>query len=430
MRIGHHIRTALARARAFLCNRDANVAMIFEIAIIPVTIAAGAGLVLTRAMIVKTSLSEALDAAALAVGGTSGLSQSQMQTVAQNYFNANYKADTSYGTPAAVSLTPNGQSVTVTSSVPMPTTLMGLAGIHTVTVSSASTVVWGQTKLWVGLVLDNTGSMCQTDTNPNANAVRAPAGVGHQDRVAARPRRTTLLTMLQNAAANPGDVQVAIVPFVQDVNVGSQQCRLELDRLERLGSRERPHGDISSIHRAQSTVVDLLSTHGTTGRPNGRRTLHDSLQPDVAVVAPATTAPGPRGGNISTAATPASTCISTWTTTVDYGNTTTKQTCTQKGRHDHLPTIKAAIPRPHMVDLEHFWHARPGLHRRQTGHQHVEPVLQSLGVHHAIDLHGCDATMANDDHQHLRSRPAMCHTDWVVNSLRAGHIMDEPTTTR
>jgi len=54
MRIGHHIRTALGRALAFFSNRDANVAMMFGLSLIPVTIAAGAGLDLTRAMIVKT----------------------------------------------------------------------------------------------------------------------------------------------------------------------------------------------------------------------------------------------------------------------------------------------------------------------------------------------------------------------------------------
>src|ERR1700750_1503100 len=107
MRIAEHFRTALKRAQAFLSNRDANVAMMFAISLTPVTIAAGAGLDLTRAMIVKSNLTEALDAAALAVGGSSGLTQDQMQTIAQNYFNANYKADAAYGSPAGVTVTVN-----------------------------------------------------------------------------------------------------------------------------------------------------------------------------------------------------------------------------------------------------------------------------------------------------------------------------------
>jgi len=197
------------RVRGFLCNRDANVAMIFAISLVPVIVAAGAGLDLARSMIVKSALSEALDAAALSVGATPGLTQAQMQTQAQNYFNANYKIDSSYGTPATLTVTPSGQSVTVSTSVPMPTTLMKVAGINTVNVASSSTVVWGQTKLWVSLVLDNTGSMTQTDSTGTS---KISALITATDQ---------LLTMLQNASTTAGDVQAAIIPFSKTVNVGT-----------------------------------------------------------------------------------------------------------------------------------------------------------------------------------------------------------------
>jgi Flp pilus assembly protein TadG len=217
MRIRHHIRTALERVRAFLGNRDANVAMMFGISLIPMVIAAGAGLDLTRAMIVKSNLSEALDATALAVASPS-VADADVQTAAQAYFNANYKLDASYGSLPTVHATRSGQTVNVTASVPMPTTLMNVAGIHSVNVNSSTTVVWGQTKLWVSLVLDNTGSMCQSDTNPGANAPCNPPASG--TKIASLQAAThNLLTMLQNASANAGDVKVTIVPFVKDVNV-------------------------------------------------------------------------------------------------------------------------------------------------------------------------------------------------------------------
>jgi Flp pilus assembly protein TadG len=203
------IRDARSRARLFLCDRRANVAMIFAISLIPCVVAAGAGLDLARSMIVKSALSEALDAAALAVAATPGQSQSQMQTQAQNYFNANYKVDSSYGTPTAVAVSQSGQQVTVSTSVPMPTTLMNVVGIHSVAVASSSTVVWGQTKLWVSLVLDNTGSMTQTD-NTGTSKISALQTATHQ-----------LLTMLQNASPTAGDVRAAIIPFSKTVNVGT-----------------------------------------------------------------------------------------------------------------------------------------------------------------------------------------------------------------
>ncbi|MEI9885296.1 MAG: TadE/TadG family type IV pilus assembly protein [Rhizomicrobium sp.] len=199
----------MKRLGAFLRNRDANVAMMFAISLIPVTIAAGAGLDLTRAMIVKSNLTEALDAAALSVAATSGLTPAQMTVQAQNYFNANYKADANYGTPVSVTVTPGTQQVTVSTSVPMPTTLMGVAGIHTVNVTASSTVVWGQNKLWVSLVLDNTGSMTQAD------------GTGTTKMSALKTATHQLLTLLQNASATAGDVRVALIPFSKDVNVGT-----------------------------------------------------------------------------------------------------------------------------------------------------------------------------------------------------------------
>ena len=106
-------RAALACAARFARAKRGNVAMIYALSLIPITVAAGAGLDMGRAMVVRARLAEALDAAGLAVGATSGLSNAQMQTLAQQYFNANYTADTSFGTPASVSLSQGENHVTV-----------------------------------------------------------------------------------------------------------------------------------------------------------------------------------------------------------------------------------------------------------------------------------------------------------------------------
>ena len=215
MLLGLKWRALRAKARGFLRSRRANVSMIFALSLIPITIAAGAGLDLGRAMIVRTRLAEALDAAGLAVGATTGLSQTQMQVLAQQYFNANYTAGSSFGTPAALTVTPgtdangNTTSVSLSTSVQMPTTLMNVVGIKTVNVGYTSLVSWGQTKLWVSLVLDNTGSMTQTDST------------GTSKISAEKTAATNLISTLQGVAANPGDVEVALIPFSKDVNVGS-----------------------------------------------------------------------------------------------------------------------------------------------------------------------------------------------------------------
>ena len=200
-----------AKMRSFLRSARGNVAMMFAIALIPLMIGAAAGLDFARGMLVRQQMTEALDAAALAVGSSTGLTQTSAQTLAQQYFNANFTVDTSaYGVPT-VAIPSGGYnstgSVQLTATDNMPTVLMKLAGITSLPISTTSTVVWGQTKLWVSLVLDNTGSMTQTDST-GTSKISALQTASHQ-----------LLTILQNAASNAGDVQVSIVPFAKLVKV-------------------------------------------------------------------------------------------------------------------------------------------------------------------------------------------------------------------
>jgi len=195
--------------RRFAAARRGNVAVLYALALVPVTIAAGGGLDYARSVIVKSSMSEALDAAALAVAQSKGLTTAQMQTLAQQYFNANYNQNSDFGTPVAVTVSKSGQVVTVATSCAMPTTMLRVAGVSSWTITATSSVTYGQTKLWVSLVLDNTGSMSDSDRS------------GLSKMAALKTASHSLLTLLQGAGTNAGDVQVAIVPFEKDVNVGT-----------------------------------------------------------------------------------------------------------------------------------------------------------------------------------------------------------------
>src|ERR1700744_601680 len=146
--------------RAFARASGANVAMMFGLSLIPIAIAAGAGLDYAQAMMVRSQMIDALDAAALAVGGQPNITQTAANALAQSVFDANYKG------PGKPTITPTiqGQSVSVTASADVATSVLGVVGKPIITVGASSTVVWGQTKLWVSLVLDNTGSMTQTDS--------------------------------------------------------------------------------------------------------------------------------------------------------------------------------------------------------------------------------------------------------------------------
>lgn len=217
--MGRRLKLFAARVRAFRHASGGNVAMMFALALIPLMIGAGAGLDFARGMLVRQQMTAALDAAALAVGSSSGLDHDSAQALAQRYFNANFTADTAaYGTPT-VNIPTGGYnsagSVQITATNTMPTVLMKLVGINSLTVGTSSTVVWGQTKLWVALVLDNSGSMSQGDTNGSKIAALQDAITNSS---------YGLLLTLHNASANPGDVKVGLVPFTNEVKPGTGLC--------------------------------------------------------------------------------------------------------------------------------------------------------------------------------------------------------------
>lgn len=200
------LRLLSARIRRFLSACGGNVAVLYALALVPVTLASSGGIDYVRAVMVRSTMSAALDAAALAVAQSKGLTDTQMQALAQQYFNANYHQAADCATPT-VSISKSGQNILVSASCPMPTTILQLIGMDSITVNTSSTVTYGQTKLWVSLVLDNSHSMYDTDSS-GLSKISALKSASH-----------SLLTMLQNAGTNPGDVQVAIVPFTNDVTI-------------------------------------------------------------------------------------------------------------------------------------------------------------------------------------------------------------------
>ncbi len=197
------------KVRGFARATGANVAMMFALSLLPLAIAAGAGLDYAHAMMIRANMMDALDAAALAVGSQVNNKSTDFNKLAQDVFNANYKG------PGHPTVTPDfgNQSVKVTGADNVATTALAMAGMSSISISASSMVVWGQTKLWVSLVLDNTGSMTQTDST-GLSKIAALKDASHQ-----------LLDKLQAAAASgdPGDVQVAIIPFAKDVNVGTDK---------------------------------------------------------------------------------------------------------------------------------------------------------------------------------------------------------------
>jgi len=195
-----------ARARKLLVCERGNIAMMFAFLSIPLVVAIGGLIDYTRSTMARTAMQDALDATSLALSrqaNVSTMTASAMQTFVNNYFKTNY---TDQDVPT-VTLTPSydasGPSVTVGGAGSVQMDFLGLVGLPNLTISASSTTIWGQARLRVALVLDNTGSMA------DYGKITALKTATHN-----------LLTQLQNAATQTGDVYVSLVPFVKDVNAG------------------------------------------------------------------------------------------------------------------------------------------------------------------------------------------------------------------
>jgi Flp pilus assembly protein TadG len=185
-----------------LSDAAGQVAITFGLTLIPILLAIGCGVDISRALVVKMRLGEALDASGLAVGGTASLTDAQMTEMAQKFFYANYPGD-ELGTVTSLTVSKvgnGGNAISVAGAARVPTSFMQLAGINYVDVDVEVEVVREAQSLDAVLVLDTTGSMAGTK-----------------------------LATLKTASADlvkkllvSSTVKIGIVPFARYVHIGMQ----------------------------------------------------------------------------------------------------------------------------------------------------------------------------------------------------------------
>ena len=197
------ISRVVSRMRAFVRARNGNVAMIYALSLIPIIAATGSAIDLSRGMVVKSRLGEALDAAALAVGSSLGLTPAQMTTKAQQFMNANYPSN-ELGVLSNLTVTSSGQIVTVSATAKVQTAFMGLFGINYLTVSQTAEVTRDSKGLEVALVLDNTGSM---SSSGKLTALKSAS--------------TTLIDTVWAGQTTPTFAKGSVVPFSFTVRVNT-----------------------------------------------------------------------------------------------------------------------------------------------------------------------------------------------------------------
>jgi Flp pilus assembly protein TadG len=199
----HRLRGQL---QAFRRAERGNVILTFALLTVPIMGFVGAAVDYSRGNSDKAAMQAAVDATALMLSkNISSMTQSQINTQANSYFNAIFnRTDVSNLLVTPTYTTTNGTQVVVTATGNVATTFLKVMGISQMTITVSSTVKWGNSRLRVALVLDNTGSMSSSGKI-----------------TALRTATNNLLSQLQSAAGQNGDVYVSIIPFVKDVNVDS-----------------------------------------------------------------------------------------------------------------------------------------------------------------------------------------------------------------
>jgi Flp pilus assembly protein TadG len=232
----HWVSRMLAR---FLKNARGGVAPLMAVVAVPVMAAVGMAVDYSRVNAARTAFQVSLDATALMLSKDAATETKEaLQTEATKTFNSLF----SRSEVTDVNVTPlytsaGGSKLTLNGTAVVHTNFLGVIGIDHVDIKSMSVSSWGNTRLRVALVLDNTGSM---------------ASDGKMD--ALKTASHNLLTQLQQAAVHLEDVYVSIVPFSKDVNFGSAnyaQSWLRWDLWEK----------ITEVAAAQGIRTGRAATH-------------------------------------------------------------------------------------------------------------------------------------------------------------------------
>ncbi|WP_420430823.1 pilus assembly protein TadG-related protein [Hyphobacterium sp.] len=194
--------------RSFSSDTGGNVAMLFSLMLLPIVVMGGGAVDLNMAINARGRLAEALDAAALAVGAAPNLPPEDAEALAQAIIAANYP-QREFGDLGTIDIDIDDLNdiITVAGTSSVQTAFLGLIGIDYLTVGWESEVQRARTALELVMVLDNTGSMSGS-------------------KIAALRDAALLLTeILHENAAEPGLLEIGLVPFSSTVNVGTEHER-------------------------------------------------------------------------------------------------------------------------------------------------------------------------------------------------------------
>ncbi len=199
------LRTLLALFRRFQADDTGGTAIFMSVGMLILVASIGTAIDTGRGYLVRSHLSQALDAAALAGGRV--VFASNRDSDIRMFFNANFPANYLSATISGptISVDANGENIILAATATVPTTFMRVVGFNTMTIKAQTTVKRTNRGMELVLVMDNTGSMAGS----KITAMKAAA--------------TNLVNILYGSNETQNNFWIALVPYVATVNIGNSR---------------------------------------------------------------------------------------------------------------------------------------------------------------------------------------------------------------
>lgn len=244
-------RHCMAPWRAVSRDTRGGVAILFAFALVPLICFIGIGFDSARAYMVKSRLSSALDAAALAGGASFFLPQRDDDI--EMYFNANYPSGYLGSVIDGPDITVNDaeETIELAANATLDTTLLRVIGKDSITVSAKTEVTRKMTALDVVLSIDVSGSMGWS----------APGGGSRIQ--AAKNAANELIRILFGVDSSEEYLHIGLVPWSSKVNVMTEGESYNAGGTTTKavpGFQNPDTGEYSSVvHYANNSQVPLLT---------------------------------------------------------------------------------------------------------------------------------------------------------------------------
>ena len=205
----------LKRGRRFARNRRGATAITFALCLIPILMMSGFAIDFALHLTYKKKVQHALDMAGLAaarhLNQDMGADLDTIKRLARSHFQSEL-GDADYISLNQVDVTRAGMRINLEVDGTMPTSIMHLGGVPTMSLFTESEAVYGvPSKAEIALVLDTSKSMTKIDTGETESRLASV--------------QTAVNSMITELIDPDSEVEIkmAIVPFSNHVNVGEDQ---------------------------------------------------------------------------------------------------------------------------------------------------------------------------------------------------------------